>query len=134
MTKSDKAKRKDAARKASTKKPKPTAEQLSDQQQQALFFAHKRKIKPLIAAAEAAKTALNKAYDLAKSEGVAKKELEIALQLETEEGEVGIRAAHERLVRIARWMGVPIGTQFDFFSTNLPPPHPLFQHAHPTPP
>src|SRR5260370_24811075 len=112
MTKSDKAKRKDAARKASTKKPKPTAEQLSDQEQQALFFAHKRKIKPLIAAAEAAKTALNKAYDLAKSEGVAKKELEIALQLETEEGEGGIRAAHEPPVRITRPLGRPSRAPF----------------------
>src|SRR5258708_282680 len=120
MAKSEKAKRKDAARKASTKKQsKPTAAQLSDKQKQTLFFSTKRKIKPIIAAAEEAKTAMKKAYELAKSEGVAKKELEIALQLETEEGEETVRAAHERLVRIARWMGVPIGTQFDMFSSKL---------------
>lgn len=97
--------------------PKPTpaasTEQLNDDQLQHLFFTHKRKIKELKARVEVATHALNEGYALAKAEGVAKKELNLALALETDAGEAKARADAERLARVTRWMGVEIGTQFD---------------------
>ena len=111
-----KAKARNGARGAKqerAKKPKPTAEQLSDQQQQALMFSYKRKLKPLLAAEKEAKAAVTKQYELAKKEGITKKELELAIALETEEGIEKEKRELANKHRIARWMGV--GKQLELF-------------------
>lgn len=92
---------------------KPTAEQLSDQQRQALLFAHKRKIVPLLEAEKNAKTAVTQAFELAKKEGIPKKDIKLAIQLETEEGIEAAKNDLERTNRIARWLGV--GKQLEMF-------------------
>lgn len=92
---------------------KPTAEQQSDQQRQALLFSHKRKIVPLLEAEKAAKAAVQKAYEFAKAEGVPKKEIKLLIQLGSEEGIEAIKNEVERTHRIARWLG--IGKQLDLF-------------------
>lgn len=105
------------------KRPKPSAkpaeartvEALNDDQLQTLFFQHKKKLKALIASQKIAATAVKEAYALAKAEGVSKKEIEIALGFETEDGEKRAAADAERIYRVARWMGVAIGTQADLF-------------------
>ena len=93
--------------------PVTTTEQLNDDQQQVLFFQHKRKIKELTARKKIAADALSEAFALAKAEGISKKSLELALQLETDEGKAKLEAERAEQERVARWMGEPLGTQGD---------------------
>jgi hypothetical protein len=92
---------------------KPTPEALSDQQRQALLFSHKRKIVPLLEAEKNAKAAVAKAYEVAKKEGIPKKDIKLAIQLESDEGIEAVKNDVERTHRIARWLG--IGKQLDLF-------------------
>lgn len=98
------------------KREKQTVEQLTDQERQKLLFSHKRKIKPLLEAEKLAKGAVTKAYELAKKEGIPKSELKLAIAYETEDGEEKQGKEIERILRIARWMNVPLGSQFEMFS------------------
>lgn len=101
-------------------KPKPTAEQLGEQDLQRLFFQHKRKLKPLLLAEATAKAAVTKAYEIAKKEGITKKELQLAIAMETDEGEEKIGAEVARTLRVARWMGIKLGTQLEMFGKDDP--------------
>lgn len=92
---------------------KPTPEVLSDQQRQALLFSHKRKLVPLLNVEKNAKAAVNTAYEIAKKEGLPKRDLKLAISLESEEGIEAAKNDIERTHRIARWMGC--GKQLDFF-------------------
>ena len=94
---------------------KPTAAELSDTERQRLLLMHKRKLKPLLLSESAAKDAVRKQYELAKKEGVTKKELEIALCLDTEEGAEKIKLQMQQILDVDRWMGKEIGTQLDMF-------------------
>jgi hypothetical protein len=94
---------------------KPSAEQLSDQERQRLLLAHRRRLKPLLLAEANAKAAVTKAFELAKKEGVTKKDITLAIQAETEEGEAKIRAEIERVLTVTRWVGSDIGVQLDLF-------------------
>ena len=100
-------------KKAVAKEKKPTAEKLSDQERQRLLFAHKRKIKPLLSIELEAKGFTTMAFELAKKDGFTKKEIELAILLETDDGIEKIKVEVERTNRIARWMGV--GKQLDLF-------------------
>jgi hypothetical protein len=102
-------------RKKTDKARKPTAAELSDTERQRLLLQHKRKLKPLLLAESAAKDAVRKLYELAKKEGVTKKELEIALLLETDEGTEKVKLQMQRFLDVDRWMGKEIGTQLDMF-------------------
>lgn len=113
MAKGKTGKKEPKAKKQKAAKPKPTIEQLSDQQRQALLFSHARKLKPLLAVETEAKSAVTKAFELAKGEGVTKKEIKLKLALETEEGIEAAKAELERTNRVARWMGV--GKQLELF-------------------
>lgn len=112
-----KSKGKTSTAKSPKAKPAPprkaTAEELSDRQRQSLLFSYMRRLKPLLMAETAAKAAVTKAYEIAKKEGVTKKEIEIALKLKTEDGAEKIKAEVERLLRIDRWIGTKIGTQLE---------------------
>lgn len=110
-----KAKAKPEKKKA-TGAAKPSAEQMSDQTRQTLLFQHKRKLKPLLAAEKMAKDAVRKQYEIAKKEGITKKEIEIAFLLETEEGQEKVKAQVQRILDVDRWMGKEIGTQLDMFT------------------
>lgn len=94
---------------------KLTAEQLSDNQRQELLFAHRRKLKPLLATEKMAKSAVQKAYELAKKEGITKKELELAIKLETDDGADKVKMQMEQMLRVARWIGSKIGSQLNLF-------------------
>lgn len=111
--KSKTAKPAKAAKPKRKAKVKPTPEQISDQDRQRLLFQHKRKIAPLVLAKDNAGKALTKAYELAKKEGITKKEIEVSLKLDTDEGIEAIRAEVERTQRVARWMG--LADQLDMF-------------------
>jgi hypothetical protein len=108
------------------KEPKKTAEALSEEQRQVLFFQHKRKIKPLVTALQNAQAALTKAYELAKKEGVLKKDLQLALKMETEEGAASVKGEIDRALQVARWMGAELGTQFEL---GMPGVDPIFEEG-----
>lgn len=90
-----------------------TTEGLNDEQLQVLFFQHKRKIKALTASRKIAADAVTEAFALAKAEGISKKEIELALALETDEGKKKLEAERARQERVARWMGEALGSQGD---------------------
>lgn len=113
--KTAKAKRDKTAKAKPKPRAKMTAEQLSDQQRQTLLFQHKRKIAPLITAKSTATSNLTKAFELAKKEGITKKEIELAIRLDTDEGAEKVKAEVERTMRVARWVGSKIGMQLDLF-------------------
>ena len=108
-----KTKKEPKTKKPKVVKTKPTAEQLSDQQRQTLMFSYKRKLKPLLAAEKEAKTDVSQTFEQAKKEGIPKKEILLAIQLESDEGIEKMKAEVERTHRIARWLGV--GKQLDLF-------------------
>src|ERR1043166_7981983 len=83
-------------KKANGRAPKPTMEALSDQERQKLLFQHKRKIAPLLEAKAQAGAAVTKAYELAKKEGVTKKEIELAIKLSTDEGIDAVKKEAQR--------------------------------------
>lgn len=94
--------------------------ELTDEQRQALFFQHKKKYSAALAAKKAADVALKNVCKLAKSElgDDAVPSIKDALLLETAEGEVEFRARVERQMRVARWMGMPVGAQGNLFEEN----------------
>lgn len=94
---------------------KPTAAELSDTERQRLMLAHKRKLKPLLLAEIAAKSAVTKAYELAKKEGVTKKDLQLAALLDTDEGAEKVKKQLQQILDIDRWMGTTLGEQMDMF-------------------
>lgn len=100
---------------ANGKTPRKSVETLSDEQRQALLFSHKRKLVPLLASEAAAKAAVTKAFEIAKKEGIPKKEINLAISLETDEGKQAARNEYESQRRVARWMGVRLGQQKDMF-------------------
>lgn len=108
---------------------KKTAEQLSDEQRMSLLFNHLGKIKPLIEAKKEAESDLKAAYDLAKAEGVTKKEIELAIKFESEEGAQSIESDLERIARIARWSGAKLGTQFNLFDAKGEKIDPIFEEG-----
>jgi hypothetical protein len=92
---------------------------MSDQQRQALLINHKNRIGPLILAKERATGALSKAFELAKKEGIPKKDIELALKFEREPDKEGVGGVDkvkndlERIHRIGRWLGFT--DQLDLF-------------------
>lgn len=108
------------AKKKSDKPRKQTAAELSDTERQRLLLAHLRKLGPLLIAQNTANDAVRKAYELAKKEGVTKKELELALLLKTDEGAEKVKQQMQRILDVDRWMGKAIGEQLDMFPKASP--------------
>lgn len=96
--------------------PKKTAEQLSDQERQRLLLHHRRKLKPLLLAEKNAKAAVTTAYELAKKEGVTKKDIATAILLETDEGRDKVQGEIQRLLTIDRHTGSEIAVQLELFA------------------
>src|SRR5581483_2375326 len=103
------AKKPPKAKKKTDKPRKPTAAELSDTERQRLLLAHLRKLSPLLIAEATAKDNVRKAYELAKKEGVTKKELELALLLKTDEGAEKVKKQMQTILDVDRWMGSEVG-------------------------
>jgi len=88
----------------------------TDDEKQKLFFKHERDLAPILAREALVKAELKKVYANAKADGFHKFEFNYSRQMATPEGEAEIAAKQEALYRIARWKGVPIGTQSDMFA------------------
>lgn len=106
--------------------PRPNGDkpaELDDDQKQALFFQHLKKVRGLREKIASLSGELRAAYKLAKSDlgADARASIADALLLETDEGQAKMEAAIARQARIARWMAVPLGAQPDFFNTDLAP-------------
>jgi ribosome modulation factor len=94
---------------------KPNNAPLTDEQQQALFFEHQKAYKAALEKKKAADAAFKNQCKLIKSEGTSVKDIKAAIDLESEGGEERLREEIERKHRIARWLGLPVGTQPSFF-------------------
>ncbi len=90
------------------------SQELTDEQQQVLFFQHKAKIISLKEKIASETALLRNAYKLAKSEGFTKKDIDFAISLENDNDNEALER-RRREAMIARWMGHPIGTQPDMF-------------------
>lgn len=106
------------AEKAEDAKPKPdggpghnSKTQLTDDQEQALFFQHKRKIGALKDKLAEVNSDLRNAYKQAKAENFAKKDFDWAFKLDDADAEGELMEEAKRREQIARWMGHPVGTQ-----------------------
>lgn len=91
--------------------------QLTDDERFALLSRHKKTIVSLREAKKEAAKAVKDAEKLAKSElgDEAVLEIDHMIELETAEGEAKFKANVEREVRVARWLGLPIGSNGDLF-------------------
>lgn len=108
------AKKTEPKKKRSSAPAKPSAVVLSDQDRQALLFKHARTIKPLLAEKKEAADAVTKAFELAKSEGITRKDIELKILLESGEGIEKAKVEAERMQRVVRWMG--LGKQIEMFA------------------
>jgi hypothetical protein len=93
-----------------------TQADLSEDQRQALFFRHRRDYKAVLAKKKETDAAFKQACKLIKSEGTELEDIKLSIQLEAEEGDAKLKARMEAQLRIARYMGSSVGTQFDMFA------------------
>ncbi len=96
---------------------------LTDDQLQALFHQHLRKVRALKETLASVNGELRAAYKQAKAElgEDAKAAIADALLLETDDGQAKMEAAIARQAKVARWLAVPLGAQPDFFDTDRSP-------------
>jgi len=106
-----------------TSAPILTTEALNDGQLQVLFFQHKRKITELVATRQVARDEakritklIGESYALAEAEGIAREEIELAMELTTDVGRQKMEQLRTRQERVAKWLGEPIGAQSDLVS------------------
>ncbi len=97
-----------------------TAERLNDEQLQSLFFQHKTLYEKEMGLKKKQDASFKNACKLIKSEGGSVTDIKRAIQLDTDEGEKAVKADLEATLRIARWMGASIGSQFDMFADRTP--------------
>jgi hypothetical protein len=88
---------------------------MTDDQKAKLFFNHKRAYEAALAVKKKADADFKNACKLAKSEGTKIEDIRLAIELESDEGDTALKARLEAQLRIARWMGSPVGTQADMF-------------------
>lgn len=90
---------------------------LSDDDLQALFWQHKRAYVEALARKKDADAKFKNVCKTAKAElgDGSVEDIKTAIELETEEGEARISDRLKRVLRVSRWAGASIGTQFDMF-------------------
>lgn len=95
--------------------PHVAKEPLNDEQLHALTAHHAKAYEKLLAAKKASDAALKNGCKLAKAEGVPLKQIKEYIDLQTEEGQAAFREDLARQHMVARWAGMPVGTQMNFF-------------------
>jgi hypothetical protein len=109
------ASKSDAPKEKAPKAPKNAPRASNDDQDRALFLQALPKIAKLNADKDAAVAALRNAYKQAKADGFAKSDFDEAFKMQGHEGEKVKKAAIQRSLRIARWLGMDLGAQLDMF-------------------
>ena len=90
--------------------------ELTDDQKQALFWQHKKSYEEALETKRAADAALKNVCKLIKSEGTKLADIKLAM-MAPDAFEAHVRAGAEDMIRMARWLGSPLGTQFALFDT-----------------
>lgn len=117
----------DAAEQRSGKAPKshttkakaadaPSQSVANDDLDRGLFLEYMGKLAFANEAVKTAKDALAVIYKQANQDGFHKKDFEVARKLQGLEGEKAKKAEIERSLKIARWLGLSLGTQLDMFA------------------
>jgi hypothetical protein len=88
--------------------------ELTDDQRAALLFQHVRSYKTALEAKKKADADIKNICKIAKAEcgKDAVESIKDKIKMETEEGQAEVKAQIERQLRVARWMGADVGTQF----------------------
>lgn len=96
---------------------------LTDDQRAALTFDHKKKYEAALAAKRLADAALKQVCKVAKGDlgADAVADIKLMVELATDEGEAKLKADMERRLKVARWMGMPFGSQSDMFGEDRTP-------------
>ena len=89
--------------------------ELTEDQKQALFFQHKKQYEKALEAKKTADAALKNICKLIKAEGSRLEEIKLAA-MDADAFEAYARDKAESLIRVARYVGSPIGTQFSLFN------------------
>lgn len=91
--------------------------ELTDDERASLTFNHKRAYVVALAAKKKTDAALKQVAKLAKAElgDDAVPDIKSIIELETEEGEAKLKAEVERRIKVARWMGLPVGVTGNLF-------------------
>lgn len=92
--------------------PKVAKEPLNEDQLQSLFFNHKKQYEKALAVKKKADADFKVVCKLLKAEGTKLSDVKLAIELEDPEASGEMRARLERELRVARWVGAPVGTQF----------------------
>lgn len=94
---------------------KPAKAPLTDAELQGLFEHHKGNYEKALAAKKKADATFKDICKKAKAESVSIADIKLAIDLEDDGGEERLREKIERTHRVARWLGLPVGTQPSFF-------------------
>lgn len=91
--------------------------ELTDDERASLTFTHKRAYTLALAVKKKADADLKNVCKLAKAElgDDAVPDIKSIIELETEEGEAKLKAEVERRIKVARWMGLPVGVTGNLF-------------------
>lgn len=111
---------------ANTNAPAPPPanhNELSEEQLQGLMFRHKERYEHLLGLKKVADKSLKDFCKIIKADlgdgGL--DDIKVAIQLETAEGEARFKERMERQARVARWMGLDLGTQGSLFGEDRRP-------------
>lgn len=97
---------------------KPAA--MTDEQAQALFFNHKKTYAKALDEKKQTDAKFKNVCKVIKAEGSKLDDILLAIALESDEGDATLKAKIEAQLRVARWMGSAVGTQFDMFEDRTP--------------
>lgn len=115
------AKKKDTG---ATSAAKQTAENISDDQMQALFFQSKRDYEKMLGLKKKSDADFKNTCKRIRAE-IGKRgidEIKLAISLGDENGEAEAKADIESTLRVMEWMGLALGSQADLFPVNDPTP------------
>jgi len=96
----------------------------SDREIQDGFIRHLRNINVYEARLTAVKSQLAALYAKAKNDGYKKRQFQLARDFEDVKGEARINALMDDTLRVARWIGHPLGAQLDLFRETPAVPFP----------
>lgn len=102
-----------------TKTPPSNEIAMTEDQRIALHFSHVNQVRKRKAELESAKGRYRNALAAAKAElgESGKKDVLQSLEMETNEGEAKAKETVDRIIRVARWHGAPIGAQLSLLDT-----------------
>lgn len=91
-------------------------EPLTDEQEQSLFFLHKKGYQAKLAAKKTADADIKNYCKLIKSDGVYLDDIKDAIAIEADESVIEeMDAKRARQAKLRRWLGLPLGAQADMF-------------------